>query len=152
MARDVYEAPLLGVLKKCSSTIQAHHYSSTFDVRAPQPIMSSAATKALEAQAAPIAAQNAADKGTCPPVRERHTNSTEARLANPEVESVLGSLGTETRNPKTYHLSSLPTLDMVTMINNEDAAVAGAVKDILPQVAKAIDGISERLQRGGRLL
>jgi hypothetical protein len=114
--------------------------------------MSSAATKALEAQAAPIAAQNAADKGTCPPVRERHTNSTEARLANPEVESVLGSLGTETRNPKTYHLSSLPTLDMVTMINNEDAAVAGAVKDILPQVAKAIDGISERLQRGGRLL
>jgi N-acetylmuramic acid 6-phosphate etherase len=41
---------------------------------------------------------------------------------------------------------------MVTMINNEDAAVAGAVKDVLPQVAKAIDGISERLQRGGRLL
>ncbi len=38
------------------------------------------------------------------------------------------------------------------MINNEDAAVAGAVKDVLPQVAKAIDGISERLQRGGRLL
>jgi len=41
---------------------------------------------------------------------------------------------------------------MVTLINNEDATIADAVKAVLPQVAKAIDAISERLAKGGRLL
>jgi len=63
----------------------------------------------------------------------------------------LGTLLTEARNPATEHLDELPTLDMLRVINDEDAKVAAAVRDILPSIARAIDEIAARLQRGGRL-
>ncbi len=63
----------------------------------------------------------------------------------------LGQLLTESRNPRTEHLDQLSTLDMLTVINDEDAAVALAVRAELPRVAEAIDAIAERFSRGGRL-
>jgi N-acetylmuramic acid 6-phosphate etherase len=65
--------------------------------------------------------------------------------------SALGSLLTESRNPATEHLDQLSTLDMLRVINDEDATVAAAVRAELPNIALAVDAISERFQGGGRL-
>src|SRR5579875_3680453 len=63
----------------------------------------------------------------------------------------LGALPTEARNPRTENLDQLPTLDLLRVINDEDATVAAAVRAELPQIVKAIDAIADRFQRGGRL-
>jgi N-acetylmuramic acid 6-phosphate etherase len=63
----------------------------------------------------------------------------------------LASLSTEARNPASECLDELSTLDMLRVINDEDATVAAAVRTQLPQIAQAIDVIAERFQRGGRL-
>jgi N-acetylmuramic acid 6-phosphate etherase len=65
--------------------------------------------------------------------------------------SALGSLLTETRNPASEHLDELSTLDMLRIINDEDATVAAAVRAELPNIARAIDEIAARFNRGGRL-
>lgn len=58
---------------------------------------------------------------------------------------------TEQDNPRSQHLSSSSTIEIVELMNAEDATVATAVKSVLGDVAKAIDAIVERLQKGGRL-
>jgi N-acetylmuramic acid 6-phosphate etherase len=58
---------------------------------------------------------------------------------------------TEQINPNTLEIDSLPTLDALQIINSEDEKVAEAVKKVLPSVARAVDGITERLERGGHL-
>jgi N-acetylmuramic acid 6-phosphate etherase len=63
----------------------------------------------------------------------------------------LGSLLTETRNAASEHLDELPTLEMLALINAEDAKVAGAVQAELGQIARAVDAVAERFERGGRL-
>ncbi len=63
----------------------------------------------------------------------------------------LARLLTEARNPASEHLDQLPTLRMLEIINDEDAKVAAAVRSQLPAIARAIDAIAERFQRGGRL-
>jgi N-acetylmuramic acid 6-phosphate etherase len=63
----------------------------------------------------------------------------------------LGSLVTETRNPKSEHIDELSTLEMLTVINQEDATVAAAVASQLPAIATAVDTIAERFASGGRL-
>jgi N-acetylmuramic acid 6-phosphate etherase len=63
----------------------------------------------------------------------------------------LATLPTEARNPATEHIDELPTLEMLRLINNEDAKVARAVAAVLPDIAKAIDEITRRLNDGGRL-
>ena len=61
-------------------------------------------------------------------------------------------LATETVNPRTVAIDRMTTLAMVQAINAEDATVAGAVAATLPQVALAIDAITDRLRQGGRLI
>jgi N-acetylmuramic acid 6-phosphate etherase len=68
-----------------------------------------------------------------------------------ETKMNLATLATETRNPLTEHIDQLSSLDMVRLINNEDAKVAAAVAAVLPEVASAIDAIAQRFQQGGRL-
>jgi N-acetylmuramic acid 6-phosphate etherase len=63
----------------------------------------------------------------------------------------LASLTTEARNPRTAHIDQLPTLDMLTLINEEDQTVPLAVARELPHIARAVDAIAERFERGGRL-
>ena len=58
---------------------------------------------------------------------------------------------TEKDNPKSRQIDRLPTIDIVRLINAEDAKVAAAVQLALPQIAEAIDAIVEALSRGGRL-
>jgi N-acetylmuramic acid 6-phosphate etherase len=58
---------------------------------------------------------------------------------------------TEQENPRTRGIAGLPTLEAVRLMNEEDAGVAAAVGEVLPAVARAVDGIAERLRAGGRL-
>jgi N-acetylmuramic acid 6-phosphate etherase len=59
---------------------------------------------------------------------------------------------TEQANPATLHIDTMDSLEIVTAINKEDQLVADAVQKILPRIARAVDIITERVKRGGRLL
>ena len=63
----------------------------------------------------------------------------------------LATLPTEARNPHTMHLDELSTLEMLRLMNEEDAKVAAAVAAELPRIALAVDAIADRFIRGGRL-
>ncbi|MBQ1808973.1 MAG: N-acetylmuramic acid 6-phosphate etherase [Selenomonas sp.] len=63
----------------------------------------------------------------------------------------LQKITTERRNPLSAHIDELPTLEMVKIVNGEDQKVALAVEKILPEIARAVDIITDRLARGGRL-
>ena len=58
---------------------------------------------------------------------------------------------TEQENPRTQQISSLPTADIVRLMNDEDAGVAKAVAEVLADVTRAVDQIVQRIQAGGRL-
>ena len=58
---------------------------------------------------------------------------------------------TEQENPSTANLSASSISEIVALMNQEDALVAAAVRQVLPEVVKAVAGVVERLQRGGRL-
>lgn len=58
---------------------------------------------------------------------------------------------TEQENPRTAQISSLPTQEILRLMNEEDAAVPLAISQVLAEVTKAVDGIVQRLQAGGRL-
>ncbi len=64
----------------------------------------------------------------------------------------LKKLTTESRNKNTMDIDRVSTLEMVKLINNEDKRVAEAVENELPKIAEAIDCISERMNKGGRLI
>lgn len=64
----------------------------------------------------------------------------------------LSRISTERRNPRTEDIDRLPTLKMLHVINEEDALVAPAVAEQLPQISKAVDGIVDRIKAGGRLI
>ena len=67
-------------------------------------------------------------------------------------DTLLAGLTTEARNPHTLELDQLDTLELVKLINAEDALVASAVESESENIARAIDVIAERLARGGRLV
>ena len=61
------------------------------------------------------------------------------------------ALKTEQRNPRTRGLDSKSTLEILRVLNNEDARVALAVRRELPKIARAVDAIVKSFQGGGRL-
>ncbi|OTP32749.1 N-acetylmuramic acid 6-phosphate etherase 1 [Enterococcus faecalis] len=64
----------------------------------------------------------------------------------------LEGLTTEARNEATKKIDQVSTLEMVTLINQEDQKVAQAIEKVLPQIAAAIDTAAERFKKGGRLI
>lgn len=64
----------------------------------------------------------------------------------------LENLVTEGRNENTLDIDRLSTLEIIEKINNEDKKVAYAVEEAKESIAKAVDVITERIKRGGRLL
>jgi N-acetylmuramic acid 6-phosphate etherase len=58
---------------------------------------------------------------------------------------------TEQENARTRDLSSESTSRIVELMNDEDALVSQAVRAVLGNVTKAVDGIVDKLQAGGRL-
>lgn len=65
---------------------------------------------------------------------------------------MLDHLTTEARNPASEDLDGLSALEIVQLINSEDAKVAAAVAEQANEIAQSIDAIAERLERGGRLI
>lgn len=58
---------------------------------------------------------------------------------------------TEQRNPLSMTLDSLPTIEMVRLMNRLDATIPLVIAEALPQIAQAVDAITATLARGGRL-
>ena len=58
---------------------------------------------------------------------------------------------TEQRNPRSRGLDRKSTLEILRILNREDAQVALAVRRELPKIARAVDAIVKAFRRGGRL-
>jgi N-acetylmuramic acid 6-phosphate etherase len=69
-----------------------------------------------------------------------------------KTKSDLRQLPTEQILPAATDLDRISALEIVRIINQEDATVAAAVKRALPQIARAIDLIVAGLRQGGRLI
>jgi N-acetylmuramic acid 6-phosphate etherase len=68
------------------------------------------------------------------------------------ADSDLETLATEQPNPTLGDLDVKPAIQIATIINSEDAAVAAAVHKVLPQIAQAMEWAAEALANGGRLI
>lgn len=66
--------------------------------------------------------------------------------------SQLDQLATEQPNPASANLDTKSSLEIARIINSEDATIAAAVGRALPEIAQAIDWITEALAGGGRLI
>ncbi len=58
---------------------------------------------------------------------------------------------TESPNPRSDQLDTMSALEIVTLMNEEDATVPLAIKLVLPVIAAAVEAITDRLRGGGRL-
>ena len=65
---------------------------------------------------------------------------------------LLRRLSTEKQNPASLQLDGKSPLEIARLINAEDAKVAKAVRRALPQLARAMEWITEGLRQGGRLI
>jgi len=59
---------------------------------------------------------------------------------------------TEHQNPSSIGLDAKSSREILSIINREDAKVARAVRKVIPQIAKAVDVIADKLKKGGRLI
>ncbi|MDQ6660884.1 MAG: N-acetylmuramic acid 6-phosphate etherase [Chloroflexota bacterium] len=66
--------------------------------------------------------------------------------------SSLDTLETEKVNPATVEIDRMGPLEIVQVMNAEDAKVAEAIKREEAHIAEAIEAITARLRRGGRLV
>lgn len=64
----------------------------------------------------------------------------------------LKALETERINCNTVHIDEMNTQEMLFAINAEDQKVAEAVKNAVPDIARAVDAIYASVKKGGRLI
>jgi N-acetylmuramic acid 6-phosphate etherase len=74
------------------------------------------------------------------------------RRTTSKASTTLRKLSTEQANPASRDLDLKSALEIVRILNAEDAKVGRAVKRALPQIARAVDVIAGALQHGGRLI
>ena len=67
-------------------------------------------------------------------------------------ETDLARLSTEQPNPRSKNLDLKSSLEIVRLMNAEDARVARALRPALPHIAQAVDWIAAALKRDGRLI
>lgn len=72
-------------------------------------------------------------------------------MTNSPSQSVLANLLTESRNPRSETIDQVSTTEMLTILNDEDATVAAAVRAELPAIAEVVNAVAERFGSGGRL-
>jgi N-acetylmuramic acid 6-phosphate etherase len=65
----------------------------------------------------------------------------------PRLEKLL----TEQSNPASASIDTVPTEEVLRIINSEDRKVAEAVEREIPAIARAVDAIVEAFEHGGRL-
>src|SRR5215475_367027 len=68
------------------------------------------------------------------------------------AQSDLRQLPTEQVLSTASNLDQMSSLEIVRLMNDEDATVAAAVRRALPQAARAIDVVADGLRHGGRLI
>jgi len=61
-------------------------------------------------------------------------------------------MSTERRNPRSVDIDLFPTERILKIINAEDATIASAVNNAIPQIAKAVDMAVAAIRGGGRIL
>lgn len=64
----------------------------------------------------------------------------------------LSGLQTEAINSRTSQIDHVSTLEMCTVMNNEDLTVAASVTPCIPDIARAIDLLLPRVRRDGRVI
>ena len=64
----------------------------------------------------------------------------------------LKNMSTESRNPNTMDLDMMTPLEIVTVMNQEDARVPAAITPALPQIAQCVTWAMESIQSGGRII
>ncbi|UCH84479.1 MAG: N-acetylmuramic acid 6-phosphate etherase [Candidatus Latescibacterota bacterium] len=64
----------------------------------------------------------------------------------------LKSLTTERRNPRTREIDLAPAAGILELMNAEDRRVADVVREAIPDVARAVDLVTESFKAGGRLV
>jgi len=64
----------------------------------------------------------------------------------------IAALRTESANPRTVALDSMPVPELLRVMNSEDAGVASAVAQAIPAIALAVELIVAARGRGGRLI
>ena len=72
-------------------------------------------------------------------------------MAEKDLFKELSALVTESRNPNSYEVDVMETIDAVRLFNEEDKKVALAVEKELPYIAEAIEIITAAFKKGGRL-
>jgi N-acetylmuramic acid 6-phosphate etherase len=66
--------------------------------------------------------------------------------------SEIGSLTTELSNPRTAALDSMSVDELLRTMNTEDAGVASAVAQAIPEITRAVELIVDSRRHGGRLI
>jgi N-acetylmuramic acid 6-phosphate etherase len=64
----------------------------------------------------------------------------------------LKSMSTETRNQNTMNLDTMTPLEVITVMNQEDAKVPEAIKPALPNIAQCVTWAIESIEAGGRII
>ena len=64
----------------------------------------------------------------------------------------LKNMSTETRNPNTMNLDTMTPLEIVTVMNREDARVPAAITPALPSIARCVEWAIESVEAGGRIV
>ena len=64
----------------------------------------------------------------------------------------LKGMSTETRNQNSMNLDIMTPLEVVTVMNNEDAKVAEAIKPMLPNIAQCVTWAIQSIEAGGRII
>lgn len=78
-----------------------------------------------------------------------------AAISNLNLETqrrMLDNLTTEARNPASEMLDALSPIEIVRLINSEDAKIASAIAEQADAIATGIEKIADRLGGGGRLV
>ncbi|RLS69762.1 MAG: N-acetylmuramic acid 6-phosphate etherase [Planctomycetota bacterium] len=61
-------------------------------------------------------------------------------------------LTTEQNNPESVAIDQMDPIQIAMLMNREDLKVVAAVERVLPEIARAIEKVTERVQAGGRLI
>ena len=69
-----------------------------------------------------------------------------------EQPSTLTHLTTEADNPASHDIDSLSAIEIVQLMNQQDAGIAAAVAKEIEPIARAVDVIAKRIRAGGRLI
>ena len=68
------------------------------------------------------------------------------------IDGKIMVLGTEQRNERSVNIDKVSTEEMLTMINDEDRIVPDKVREVIPEIARAVELIFPRLENGGRVV